>query len=157
MKVQAVDSKTGKTVEKDLPSLSASFIGAMTDLEFSDEKIKRIISLMDISADAKSVLYSVSAVTIRIGQNVVKIGRKIIDGIAMLFEEFPNAAWGVVLGAIFGALISLVPMIGVALGAIIAPISMAYGLVKGLDEDLADKKLTRKIREMSQAYAPLAS
>jgi len=154
MKVKGVDPSTGKEVEIEIEKPEESFFEAMRSFEMSDDGIKRLIDKLDISADAKSLLYTFSKATIKVGEYVIKIGRKIIDCVCLAYREFPKATFGIVFGGILGALISAIPFIGVFLGPFVTPILMALGLVGGAALDVS-RELREIILKIVSVFAPL--
>lgn len=157
MQVSGINAETGEKIVTEAPKVSLGFIQEMASLDLSDTQIKRVIDNLNISADAKSALYSLSKVVITAGEYVLRFGRKIIDFIASIHREFPNASFGLIFGAIVGFLITAIPLIGAFIGAFVGPIVMAYGLVMGLSNDIQDKALARRIAEANAKFAPLAS
>jgi len=153
MRIEGINPETGESINAEAPGLTYSILNAITDLDFSDEKIKEIIDQLDVSADAKSALYAVSRVTVKVGQSVVKIGRKIMDIIVALFEEFPNAGFGAIFGAIIGFLLSTVPIIGQIIGPVVTPIFISLGLVIGVISDIHDNNLAKKIAKANQQFS----
>ncbi len=145
MIVKGVDPKTGKEADLELPGTEESFFQTIGDLDLSDAAVKRMISRLNISADAKSLLYSLSKATIRVGDRVLKMGRKLLDYVCHLAMQFPNTAFGVILAGVAGTLFSAIPGLGVLLGPIVAPILMLIGFVGGAVLDFQDKMLARKI------------
>lgn len=155
MKVSGKNPQSGKEFNIELDSVDSDFVESMSTFEMDEEKIKRLIDGLDISADAKSMLFSFSRVTIRAGEKIIKIGRKIIDYICRIYSEFPTASFGMVFGAIAGFLISSIPILGVVLGPLVTPILILLGMVAGLNEDLKDKLLARKVAEVNAKFKPL--
>lgn len=155
MKITAENLQTGEKFEGKSDTISEDFLQSISQFSLSDDSIKKMIDNLNISADTKSLLYSFSKVTICVGKFVLKIGRKIIDFICTLFKEFPSATFGLIFGAIAGILITSIPVVGVALGAIFTPIAMTLGLLGGLKEDIKDKALVRKIAEINARFSPL--
>jgi hypothetical protein len=155
MIVEGVSPETGETYQVDATEIDKQYLESMSVFEMADKEVKKIIDNLDISADAKSLLYSFSNATIKAGEYIVKIGRKIIDYICRILKEFPNATFGLVFGAVAGFLVSTIPILGVVLGAVLGPLLMAFGLVGGLAEDLKDKALERKISEINKKFTPL--
>ena len=145
MRIDGKNPENGETITAEAPGLTASILCAIADLDASDDRIREIIDQLDVSADAKSALYSVSKVTVRAGQTIVKIGRKIIDIIVTLFEEFPNAGFGAIFGAIIGSLVSTIPIFGQIFGPLLTPIFISFGIVMGAIIDIQDKLLVKKI------------
>lgn len=156
MKVNGVEPNTGNEVEIEIERPGKGFFEAMADFDMSDESIRRMIDNLNISADAKSLLYSFSKATIRVGEHIIKIGRKILDAVCHTFKQFPNTTFGMVFGAIAGILISSIPILGQLLGPIVTPIFVALGAGIGRWEDFQDKMLERKIALKVAEFAPLA-
>lgn len=155
MKIIGKNQETGEEFQKDSENVNNDFIEDMSIFDMGEEKIKEIIDGLDVSADVKSMLYSFSKATIRAGEKIIKIGRKIIDYICRVFTEFPSASFGLVFGAIAGFLIASIPVLGVVLGPLFTPIAMVLGLIGGLKEDLKDKELARRIAEINAKFNPL--
>ena len=145
MRIDGKNPENGETITAEAPGLTSSILSAIADLDASDDRIREIIDQLGVSADAKSALYSVSRVTVRAGQTIVKIGRKIIDIIVTLFEEFPNAGFGAIFGAIIGFLVSTIPIFGQIFGPLLTPIFISFGIVMGAITDIQDKMLVKKI------------
>lgn len=155
MIIQGVNPETGSVFLEDVKSMSSELLKFLTEFELSEEGIKRIIDGLDISADVKVLLFKFSKASITVGQQVIKLGRKIIDLVCAVYKEYPSATFGVIFGAIAGFLVSSIPVIGAVLGPIFTPIAMAIGLVAGLLEDLKDNGLQRKIAEINAKFTPL--
>lgn len=156
MKVKGVDPNTGKEVEIEIENPEDGFFEAMRNFDMSDEAIKRMIDKLNISADAKSLLYTLSKATIKVGEYIIKIGRKILDVVCHTFKEFPMTTFGTVFGGILGSLISSIPFLGWVLGPVVTPILIALGMVGGLVLDFQDKMLERKIARKLAEFSPLA-
>jgi hypothetical protein len=155
MKISGKDAITGEEVVLESSEIDKNFIDELLEQSFSDEQIKRTISALDISADAKSALYTLSSITVKAGKYVIKLGRKLIDLVAETFREYPNASFGLIFGAIIGFLITSIPFIGAILGPIVTPILMALGLAGGIFCDLQDKALERKVAEINAKFQVL--
>lgn len=155
MKISGKNPESGEQVQIENDKIDNNFIKTMSIFDVSEEKVKVIINKLDISADAKSMLFTFSKATIRMGEKIIKIGRKIIDYICRVFSDFPSASFGLIFGAIAGFLISTIPILGVVLGPLFTPIAIIFGLVIGIKEDLKDKNLARKIQEVNLKFKPL--
>ena len=155
MKIQGENSETGEEYQAEASHVNSEFIKTMSEFDMSDDHVKKLIDNLNISADAKSLIYSFSKATIRAGEYILKIGRKIIDLVLLITKEFPSATFGMIFGAIAGFLISSIPIIGVVLGTIFTPIAVLLGLTLGLSEDIKNKALIRKISEINASFSPL--
>lgn len=146
MIVEAVDPKTGKTIQMDCLAESEGDIRDLLSFDLSEDSMKKRIGALAISADAKSVLFTIAKTTIRVGSTVLKIGRKVLDIITALLGEFPMASTGAIFGAIFGYLVTSVPVIGLIFGPLVAALAIAFGFAAGAMQDLGNKALERRIR-----------
>ncbi|HEY9200407.1 MAG TPA: hypothetical protein VIQ81_02325 [Gammaproteobacteria bacterium] len=155
MKINGENPKTGEIYQAEADDIDYGFIESMSTFGMSDDEIKRFIDNLDISADVKSLLYSFSRATIKVGQFIVKIGRKIIDFVCLLHKEYPNVIFGMIFGAIVGFLISTIPVLGAVLGPIAGPIFIVFGMSVGLAEDIKDKALARRITVITAEFSAL--
>lgn len=152
MKISGTNPETGEKVEEQAENIGQEFIDSMSFFEMADEEIKKFIDNLNVSADVKALLHSFSKATLRIGERIVKIGKKIIEFIGKVAKEFPTASFGFIFGAIAGFLISAIPILGLVLGPLVTPILMALGLIAGVVEDIKDKALARKIAEINAKF-----
>jgi hypothetical protein len=152
MRISGLNPATGEQVAIESADANKDFVDAMMNFSLSEEDIKNLIDKLNVSADIKSALFQLSKTTIRIGQSILKIGRKIIDYIATIFKEFPSASFGMIFGAIVGFLISSIPFLGVVLGPIVTPIIIALGMIVGVYNDIQDKALVRRISEVNSSF-----
>ena len=157
MKINGENSNTGEKFETDADDVNEEFVESMSEFDMADDEIKRFIDNLNISADVKSLLYSFTKATIRVGNYIIKIGRKIIDYVCSAFREYPNAGFGLIFGAIVGFLVSSIPVIGVVLGSTFIKVAAALGLIVGLKEDIKDKALARKVAEINASFSPLGA
>jgi len=155
MKIQGKNSISGEEYQVEASHVNSEFIRTMSEFDMSDDQVKKLIDKLNITADAKALLYSFSKATIRAGEYIVKIGRKIIDLVLLITKEFPSTTFGMIFGAIAGFLISSIPIVGVVLGTIFTPIAVLLGLTLGLSEDIKNKALIRKISEINASFSPL--
>jgi hypothetical protein len=155
MIVKAVDPETGKPIQMECVAESENEIRDLLSFDFSEEALKKQIDSLAISADAKSVLFTIAKTTIRVGSLVLKIGRKVLDIITTILGEFPMAATGTIFGAIFGYLVTSVPIIGMIFGPFVATLAIAFGFASGAMQDLANKALERRIMASVSSFESL--
>lgn len=155
MKIHGVNPETGEEYEAEAESIDEEFIESMSTYDLPEDKIKKMIDNLNVSADVKSLLFDFTKVTIRVGRFILKVGRKLIDIICKLYEEYPGATFGMLFGAIVGVLASSIPILGIVLGPIVAPIAIGFGLIFGVLDDIKDKNLARRIVKMNAKFDPL--
>ena len=122
--------------------------GYFNSFDLSDEELRKWIGGLSFSADAKAMLYNISATTIRAGEFVIKIGRKILEAIFFLVRKFPTMTLGLIVGAVLGFLVASIPVIAFVLG------SMAIGAVWGAYQDVQGE-LRREIQELLSGFEAL--
>ena len=95
--------------------------------------------------------------TIKVGDFIVRIGRKVLDVIISLLGEFPMASTGTIFGAIFGYLVTSIPLIGLIFGPFVGTLAIAFGFAAGAMQDLGNKALERRIRASMTSFENLKS
>jgi hypothetical protein len=155
MIVNAVDPETGRPIRMQCAAKSEDEIRDLLAFDLSEDSLKRKIDALSISADTKSVLFTIAKTTIRVGAVVLKIGRKVLDIIVTILGEFPMATTGAIFGAIFGYLVTSVPIIGMIFGPFVATLAIAFGFASGAIQDLANKALERRIMASVSSFESL--
>lgn len=157
MKIEAVDPNTGNNVEMECAAESADEIRDLLSFDLSEEALKKRLDQLAISADAKSVLFTIAKTTIKVGDFIVRIGRKVLDVIISLLGEFPMTSTGTIFGAIFGYLVTSIPLIGLIFGPFVGTLAIAFGFAVGAMQDLGNKALERRIRASMASFENLKS
>ena len=156
MRIESQDTKSGRSFSAEAPELDENVIdGFFHTFSVSDEDIKRLIDNLDISADAKAVLYQVGQTSIRASRLVVRIGRKILDVICFLLREFPFMTFGAIFGVVVGMLVTSIPVIGFLIGPLFKAFAIATGIALGLIEDIRERSVKRRIREAMLSFEKL--
>lgn len=145
MKVEAVDPNTGKSIEMSCKAKDESDIRDLLEFDLSEEALKKRLDKLSISADMKSILFTIAKTTIKVGTVVVKLGRKILDIVIKVLADFPMATTGAIFGAILGQLIATVPVIGFVFGPFVGPLSIALGFAMGGLQDFSNKSLAQRV------------
>jgi hypothetical protein len=155
MIIQGTNLETGLEFKTVIEDLNQDFLASMSNFSLTDDEIRKSIDNLNVSADVKSLLFQFTKVTLKAGDFLLKIGRKIIEFVCLMYREYKNATFGMLFGAIVGLLLASIPVLGVILGPLFTPIAIGLGLVLGLNEDIKDKQLERKIAEINAKLAPL--
>ena len=157
MKAFTEDFNTGKTIEVEISDENFEALQTLAQDRVSDSKLQSYIDNLDLPADAKVLIASILKTAVRVGEMVIRIGKKIVEIVIMIASKFPNATFGLVLGLIVGALVTSIPLIGGLLGAFVLPIAAAFGLVTGYMDDLSDQRLANKVAEALAMFQSLKS
>jgi len=153
MKIEAREAGTGKKFVGEAPSLDMpGTLDFLKSIALSEEELRLQIDRLQLSADAKRMLFAVARTTITAGKVVIRIGRKILETVMWLVRNFPNASAGLIVGSVLGFLVSSIPIIGFILGPIMTPLLAALGLAIGAVQDIKDKVLKRKILSQARQY-----
>ncbi len=155
MEIEYVDQQTGKSSCATVKEISQDFIDLMSSFGLTDSKIKSKIESLNISADSKALLYSLNKFVFTAGKIVIKIGKKIIDVIFALLNNFPYLSFGVIFGLILGALIAAIPLIGAALGPLATSIAVALGVAFGSLEEFKSEDIKKRIDSFIKDLSPL--
>lgn len=157
MLVTATTPITNTPLSQDVAAESIDDIKDLLAFDLSPDALKKKLDRLDISADAKSILFTIAKTSIRVGTVVVQLGRKVLDLVIGLLSEFPNATKGAIIGGLFGVLVSAVPLIGLVLGPLLTPLAVALGFLNGVWEDIGDKAMARRIASEVKRFDGLKS
>lgn len=155
MKITIIDAQTGKEIQNEIPEPRPEFFHFLRETNLSDAEICSKIDHMNVSADIKMHLHSFSKTTIRAGQAIVNIGRKIIDIIFALMKAFPNITFGIIFGLVVGMLIAAIPLLGVILGALVTKLAVLFGIILGAKTELESGDLGKRVEALISEFAPL--
>ena len=141
-----------------------SALVATTDLitfvnstERSDAQILRRIDSLSLSADAKALLADLLELGTEVGNAVLRIGRKVLDFVLSLIQQFPNLGFAVVLAAVLAAILSVVPVLGGLLSPILTPLALALGVSWGALKEYETGDLADRVKEFAARFAPAAA
>lgn len=155
MDAVAEDTETGQKVAVEVSDEQYEDLEKLAQDRVSDERLQSFIDNLDISADAKALIASILGKAIKVGELVIRVGKRIIEIVVMLVNKYPNAAFGMILGLLVGHLVASIPILATVLGAFLPKIAAAFGLVFGYLEDIKDQRLQRKITEAAVMFSPL--
>jgi len=107
-------------------------------------KIKTHIDNTELSADMKAILYDIAKVTVKIGETVIAIGRRIFEIAASLISKFPNLTIGTLVGlvvaTVIGGTLGAITIMGATpfagLAALLSKLAVLLGIGKGFIDDL---------------------
>jgi hypothetical protein len=155
MKVIAKDVNSGKKIEAHISDENYEALQSLAQDKISDTKLQSFLENLEMSADAKALIASILKTAIKVGNFVIRVGKRIVEIIIMIATKFPKASFGLLLGLLIGALVASIPLLGFILGQFVTPIAAIFGLARGYFEDLKDQALARKIDEAVAMFQPL--
>lgn len=121
----------------------------------TDSQLLRRIQSLSISADAKALLADLLKITARVAGALLRIGRKILDFVLNLLRQFPHIGFAALIALVVGALVSLVPIVGALLSAVVTPLGLAFGIVWGASIELSSDDLGDRVRSFVDGFSGL--
>jgi hypothetical protein len=152
IEVEFIDAQTGKFASKKLQEPPMSFFDAVRSEQWTDRQIETFIDRLDISADAKANLAAFAKVTVKVGREVVRIGRKIVDVMFSFLRNFPGIAFGVIFAVVITTLLSAIPLLGAVLGHVASTLLIAFGGYV----DLKNPEFSARLNAFVEELRPLA-
>lgn len=143
---------------------ASSTLVATTDLitfvnstERSDAQILRRIDSLSLSADAKALLADLLKFGAEVGAVVLRIGRKVLDFVLSLIQQFPQLGFAMVLAAVLATLLSMVPVLGGLLSSVLTPLALVLGVSWGALKEYETGDLADRVKEFAARFAPVAA
>ena len=145
--VQIKNIQTGEWETIDISEEQFNSFNKINEEATSTDKLKNYIDNLNISPEMKAMLDSILNLTIKVGEMIVNIGRKIIEVVIYIVQQFPNMVMGTIIGFILGTLISSIPILGWIFGPIVIPALTFIGATYGLSFDMTDKNTKNTINK----------
>ncbi|MGR3541433.1 MAG: hypothetical protein ACU0BS_08385 [Hasllibacter sp.] len=139
------------------PTLSDAEFGAIAETAMPARDLRRALENVALSADAKAVLDRLLAATVQVGRHALQIGRVIVSFALGVLRMAPQTMFGSVIALAMTALIGSVPIIGAALGALLAPLLAAFGIGMGALADMRAGSVAAEVERFTALFDPLAA
>ena len=153
---EAVDPKAGKTISVEIEENKIAQLGdELKSNSIPKRKLNHMIDNLAISADAKAFIASLMDKTLRVGGVVLEIGKKIVEIMFAIVNQFPNTTGGLVLAVIVSSLVSSIPLLGPLLATSVALILVTFGLKNDFMDQWRNQAIDRKIREAIRPFEVL--
>ena len=122
-----------------------------------ERKLVALIERTNLSADMKALLSDLAKVTVKVGQKVHSIGRKILTVVFDLIKAFPTITLGVIAALVITALLGSIPFLGGALAGLLSSILLILGISAGALQDFSNPNLSERIDKLLASLSGLAS
>lgn len=136
--VQIQNSETGEWTTIEISDEQLNAFNSINDEAVPKDKLHTYIDNMNIPAEAKAILNKILDFTLKIKENVINIGQKVIEIIVFFSKKFPMTTAGSIIGFILGLMISSIPLVGWMFGWLIIPAAIAFGAYEGIKLDIDD-------------------
>lgn len=141
MIMEIIDPITGKPFHVEAVEISLGDIEQLRTFHFSAEALRAQLDQLNLSADTKLILFKLADFTVRVGNVILKIGKKVLDVALQLFSSYPHTGFGIILGGVLGILIAFIPVLGPPLSSLLTPIMMVMGMLHGFSRDALSSHL----------------
>lgn len=118
-------------------------------------KIAEALDRMSLSADTKALLMDLAAVTVKAGEFVVNLGRKILTLALSIVRAFPGSIFGTIVAVVVASLIAGFPILGSFFAMFLQPLLMAFGLTMGALSDLRDPRWSDRLGDLEAKLSSL--
>lgn len=152
MKTEAIDSDGKKIIVEIEDDKVNQLYEEFKSRGRPKREINRMIDNLEISADAKALIKSIMDAVIKVGEVVLRIGKRIIEIVFDVVKRFPNATFGLVLGVILSVLIASIPIIGAILAPLLAPVLIAFGLGAGFMKDMRGNPIVQTVKDETSSF-----
>ena len=116
-------------------------------------KVKEFIDRTNLSADMKALLYDIAQTSIKVGEAVVAIGRRVLDIAMGLINRFPNMTLGLLVAVV------LATVLGVAsfpiIGGLLSKLLVLLGITQGAIQDIREGAMKATMDRVEAEFAPL--
>ncbi len=120
--------------------------------ERTDEQIRRRIESLEVSADLKALLSDLLRMATRVGEIVLRIGRKILDFVLTLARHFPTLTFAVVIASVLTMLVAIVPVVGALLASVIGPLMYAVGVGGATALEVRSRDFRQRVEEFAAGF-----
>lgn len=140
--------------------MAISFEEAMQQVNAAPSlrKIKNYLDNSNMSADMKAILYDIAGFSIKVGQTVIAVGRRIFEIASGLVVKFPNFTLStlvaVVIGVVLNGALGGLPVIG-ALAVFFSKLLVLLGMAKGAIDDIRDNAAKSEMQRVSAQFDAL--
>ena len=136
---------------------SSEVVSFINTTERGDAEILQRIESLSVSADAKALLADLLKLATRVGQTVLRVGRKIIDFVLSLVRAFPHLGFAALVAVVVTALVAMVHLIVVALESSHETQTLELGIVVGGAVDVQSPDLEARVREFASGCSGLGA
>lgn len=130
MQVEAVNPETGERFAIEMSPEELEQLVGDARPRLSKKELERRIDNLAISADAKAHLASFMSATVKIGNVVLNIGRRILEIVFDLVKRYPNFTFALVMYLVGALLLSVAPWLAPILVPFVKAMELLFALIK---------------------------
>ena len=156
MQIEAVIPETGERFALKISPEELEQLVRDTRPKLSKKQLEHEIHNLGFSAEVKALLASFTSATIKIGNVVLNIGRRILEIVFDLVKRYPNFTFALVTRLVGALLLVVVPWLTPIVGPLMTAMDLGFALVKdyleGRKEDNASKDEQPDNRPLAKDY-----
>lgn len=130
MHVETVNLETGESFALEVSPEEFEQLVRDARPRLSKKQLERRIANLEISADVKALLASFIGATVKIGNAVLNIGRRILEIVFDLVKRYPNFTFALVTRLVGALLLDVAPWLAPILVPLMTAMDLGFGLVK---------------------------
>lgn len=130
MHVETVNLETGESFALEMSPEELEQLVRDARPRLSKKQLERRIANLEISADVKVLLASFMSATIKIGNAVLNIGRRILEIVFDLVKRYPNFTFALVMRLVGALLLHFVPWLAPILIPLLTAMDLGFALAK---------------------------
>lgn len=111
----------------------------------SKRELREMLNNLTLSADAKILMGEVLDTTAQVGGGLVEIGRHILNFIMDLCRRYQATTLGVIVSLTISMLVNSIPILGLLLGPLVAPIMAVFMISAGALTDMRNSSIEKQI------------
>lgn len=158
MQAEAVNPETGERFTIEISPEAWDQLVCDARPRLSKKILERCIDNLPVSADAKVHLASFMSATVKIGNAVLNIGRRILEVVFDLVKRYPQFTFAVVMHLVGSLLAVFVPALAPVLVPLLKAMELVFALVKDHLEgrkSLKNEPIWREARKAIQPFEAL--
>ncbi|SPJ28244.1 hypothetical protein [Falsiruegeria mediterranea] len=122
-------------------------------------KVKAFLDQTDLSADLKALLYDVAKITVKVGEVIVAVGRRVLQIAMTLVHKFPHSTLGLIVATILSTILSVITAGAgpTVLGIVVAFQKLMYllGIGAGVVEDIRQNAMKEAMDRVAVEFGVL--
>ena len=130
MQVEAVNPETGERFAIEMSPEKLEQLVRDARPRLSKKQLEHSIGNLAISAEVKVQLASFMSATVKIGNAVLNIGRRILEIVFDLVKRYPNFTFALVMYLVGALLLSVAPWLAPILAPLVKAMEFIFALVK---------------------------
>lgn len=115
-------------------------------------KIRSYLNQTNLSADLKALLYDIAKISVKVGEVILAVGRRVFHIAMILTKKFPNTTLGVIVAVLLTTVVSTVLAWAPILALTINKLLILLGLTAGAVEDIRQNAMAEAMARVELEF-----